>query len=85
MAVRCCSPGASAELVRGQLPDGVTLLDIGEHRLKGLVNPEHLWQMVAGDLRFEFPPILSLQRYPQQPPVATDSIYRTGRRNWARL
>ena len=60
---------ASAELVRGQLPDGVTLRDMGEHRLKGLVNPEHLWQMVAGGLRAEFPPILSFNAIPNNLPA----------------
>ena len=39
-----------AGLLSGQLPDGVTLRDMGEHRLKGLLNPEHLWQVVAPDL-----------------------------------
>ena len=68
---------ASAELVRGQLPNHLTLRDMGEHRLKGLVNPEHLWQMVASDLRAEFPPILIIGRHPQQPPGAADGIYRT--------
>ena len=33
---------ASTELVRGQLPEGVALLDMGECRLKGGMNPEHL-------------------------------------------
>jgi class 3 adenylate cyclase len=59
--------GASAGLLRGQLPEGARLLDMGEYRLKGLVSPERLWQLVASDLRTEF----------QQPPGATDSIYRT--------
>ena len=35
---------ASAELIRGELPAHVSLLDLGEHRLKGLLNQEHLWQ-----------------------------------------
>ena len=35
---------ATAGLLRGQLPEGITLRDMGEHRLKGLLNPEHLWQ-----------------------------------------
>ena len=47
----------------------VTLRDMGEHRLKGLVNPEHLWQMVAGDLRAEFPPILTLDAIPNNLPA----------------
>jgi predicted ATPase/class 3 adenylate cyclase len=69
--------GASAELVRGQLLDGVTLRDMGEHRLKGLDNPQHLWQMVAGDLRAEFPPILSIDTIPNNlPPQPTAFIGR---------
>jgi predicted ATPase/class 3 adenylate cyclase len=55
---------ASAELVRGQLPHGVTLRDMGEHRLKGLVNPEHLWQLDAPDLVSEFPPLQSFNTIP---------------------
>jgi len=50
---------ATAELVRGQLPRGVTLRELGEHRLKGLLNPERLLQVVASDLRPDFPPLAS--------------------------
>src|SRR6267378_189613 len=38
---------ATAELVRGHLPEGVSLRELGEHRLKGLLNPERLLQVVA--------------------------------------
>jgi predicted ATPase/class 3 adenylate cyclase/Tfp pilus assembly protein PilF len=48
---------ATAELVREALPDGVVLRDMGEHRLKGLLNPEHLLQVVAPGLRRDFPPL----------------------------
>jgi len=34
---------ATAGLLVGQLPDCVTLRDMGEHRLKSLLNPERLW------------------------------------------
>ncbi len=51
---------ATAELVRGRLPEGVTLREMGEHRLKGLLNPERLLQVVAPDLRADFPPLASL-------------------------
>ncbi len=50
---------ATAELVRGSLPEGVTLRDVGEHRLKGLLDPERLLQVVAADLRGDFPPLAS--------------------------
>ena len=51
---------ATAELVRGRLPRGVTLREVGEHRLKGLLNPERLLQIIALDLRADFPPLASL-------------------------
>jgi len=50
----------TAELVRAQLPEGVTLRDMGVHRLKGLLEPERLLQLVASDLRVDFPPLTSL-------------------------
>jgi predicted ATPase/class 3 adenylate cyclase len=51
--------GASAELVRGDLPEGVTLREMGEHRLKGLLHPERLVQVIAPGLRTDFPPLTS--------------------------
>jgi len=51
---------ATAELVRGHLPEGVAMREMGEHRLKGLLNPERLLQVVASDLRADFPPLASL-------------------------
>jgi predicted ATPase/class 3 adenylate cyclase/Tfp pilus assembly protein PilF len=50
---------ATEERVRGRLPEGVTLRELGEHRLKGLLNPERLLQVVAPGLRTEFPPLAS--------------------------
>ena len=64
----------TAELVRGELPVDVTLRDMGEHRLKGLLNPEHLWQMVAPDLRQDFPPLQSLNAIPNNLPVQLTSF-----------
>ena len=65
---------ASAELVRGQLPNDVTLRDMGEHRLKGLVNPEHLWQLVAPDLLSEFPPLRSFNTIPNNLPAQPTTL-----------
>src|SRR4051794_13982197 len=50
----------TAQLVRDDLPDGVTLLDLGEHRLKDLTYPEHIYQLVSAGLQAEFPPIKTL-------------------------
>ena len=44
-----------AELLTGQLPEGVRLKDMGEHHLKGLLHPEHLYQVLASGLPAEFP------------------------------
>ena len=65
---------SAAELVRGELPAEVTLRDMGEHRLKGLLNPEHLWQLVAPDLRQDFPPLQSLNAIPNNLPVQLTSF-----------
>ena len=48
---------SSAQLVRPELPPSVTLRDMGEHALKGLTEPERLWQPVAPELRTDFPPL----------------------------
>ncbi len=52
--------GATAELLSGSLPDGVSLTDLGLHRLKDLGRPEQVFQLRAGFLAAEFPPLGSL-------------------------
>jgi predicted ATPase len=47
---------------------------MGEHRLKGLVNLEHLWQMVAPDLAADFPPLQSLNALPSNLPIQLTSF-----------
>ena len=51
-----CS-GAAAAVVRDDLPPGVSLHDLGEHALKDLEQSERVYQIVAPDLRNEFPPL----------------------------
>jgi predicted ATPase/class 3 adenylate cyclase len=50
---------STRELVAGALPDGVGLADMGEHRLKDLDRPEHLYQLVIAGLPADYPPIRS--------------------------
>ena len=50
---------ATEEWVRGKLPEGTTLREMGEHRLKGVLNPERLLQVIAPGLRADFPPLAS--------------------------
>ena len=49
------------ELVRDGLPRGVQLRALGEHRLRDLARPEHLFQIVAPDLPSQFPALRSLE------------------------
>ena len=65
------------DLVRGALPAGVTVRDLGEHRLKDLRQPKHLYQLVMDGLRADFPPIRSLEAAPHNlPPQVTSFIGR---------
>ncbi len=50
----------TADLVTDQLPGEISLRDMGEHQLKGLLHPEKLWQVVAPDLPQDFPALASL-------------------------
>jgi class 3 adenylate cyclase len=68
-AARICSAGhggqvlvssSTRELVADELPQDVALRDLGEHRLKDLDRPEHLFQVVAGDLPRDFPRLGSM-------------------------
>jgi predicted ATPase/class 3 adenylate cyclase len=52
--------GATAELLWQSLPDGVTLRDLGAHRLKDLGRPEQVFQLEADFLPSNFPPLASL-------------------------
>lgn len=60
--------GATALLLRGVLPEHTELLDLGEHRLKDLTDPEHVWQLVAPGLADSFPPLRSLGSMPNNLP-----------------
>jgi predicted ATPase len=52
--------GAAAAILGGQLPPGVDLRDLGEHRLKDLGRPEHIFQLVHPDLPATFPPLAAV-------------------------
>jgi serine/threonine-protein kinase len=52
--------GMSAEPVRDKLPERVNLKDMGEHRLRDLKEPEHIFQLLAPDLPSEFPPLKTM-------------------------
>jgi predicted ATPase/class 3 adenylate cyclase len=57
----------------GDLPAGVAVRGLGEHRLKDL-RPERLSQLVIDGLQAEFPPIRSLDRRPNNLPTQLTSF-----------
>jgi hypothetical protein len=57
------------EMVRDQLPAGVNLAELGEHRLKDLFRPERVFQLVSPDLPSEFPPLRTLDTYRNNLPL----------------
>ncbi len=59
----------TASLVEKDLPEDVGLRDLGEHRLRDLGHPTRLFQLVISDLPAEFPPLRTLERFPNNLPV----------------
>lgn len=51
------------------LPAGVSLRDLGQHRLKDLPTPEHIYQLELDGLPADFPQIRSLDARPNNLPV----------------
>ena len=57
------------DLVVDRMPDDVSLRNLGPHRLKDLGRPERVWQLCHPDLRAEFPPLRSLDAFPNNLPA----------------
>ncbi|MGZ6269539.1 MAG: adenylate/guanylate cyclase domain-containing protein, partial [Candidatus Limnocylindrales bacterium] len=66
-------------LVEATLPEGVELVDLGQHRLKDLARSEHLHQATVAGLRAEFPPLRTLDATPNNLPVQLTSFVGRGR------
>ena len=82
-ASRICSAGhggqvlvsaAARSLIGTAMPEGASLRDLGEHRLRGLANPERIYQLVGEGLRSEFPPVRSLDTLPNNLPRQLSSF-----------
>ena len=61
-------------LVRDALPPELRLQDLGEHRLRDLREPEHVFQVVVPGLPAEFPPLKSEERRRQNLPLQLTSF-----------
>jgi predicted ATPase/class 3 adenylate cyclase len=66
--------GATEVLVRDQLPDGMGLVDLGEHRLRDLGRPTRVFQLVRAERREDFPPLRTLDAFPGNLPVQVSSF-----------
>ena len=57
------------QLSRGALPDAVSLRDLGEHRLRDLLESERVYQLLHPKLPELFPPLQSLESRPNNLPL----------------
>jgi predicted ATPase/class 3 adenylate cyclase len=62
------------DLVIEQLPSDISLIDMGEHRLKDLLQRIHLYQAVAAGLLADFPPLKTLESFPNNLPIQLTSF-----------
>jgi predicted ATPase/DNA-binding SARP family transcriptional activator len=65
---------ATQELVRGTLPPGIELQDLGEHRLKGASYSHRVFQLVGPDLPSDFPPLQTPQGRGRALPAAIEGL-----------
>src|SRR5688500_3186154 len=84
-AARICAAGHGGQILLSQISQslledeeadlpGLTLRDLGSQRLKDFDRPVGIYQLVAADLRTEFPPLRTLDTAPEaQEPAAVGS------------
>lgn len=65
---------ATQELIRDRLPPPTALHDLGERRLKDLIRPEHIFQLLAPDLPVDFPPLKTLDTFRTNLPIQLTSF-----------
>ena len=66
--------GATALLVREDLPDGCALVDLGEHRLRDLARPVRIFQLTGPGLRADFSSLRTLEAFAGNLPVQLSSF-----------
>src|SRR4051812_34013791 len=57
------------DLTRDDLPADASVIDLGEHRLKDVIRPERVFQVVTSGLRTEFPPLRTHDARPNNLPI----------------
>jgi predicted ATPase/class 3 adenylate cyclase len=63
----------TASLIKDESLEDALLLDLGQHRLKDLVKPEHIFQLSHPALPSDFPPIYTIDEYPNNLPIQLTS------------
>jgi len=66
--------GATEYLVRGQLPGGIDLIDLGRHTFKGVNHAVRVFQVDAPDLQSDFPPLRTFDILPNNLPTQLTSF-----------
>jgi class 3 adenylate cyclase len=78
-AARICAAGHGGQvllsqttraLIAGDEPDGLGVLDLGEHRLKDIAQPEPIYQLVVAGLPTRFRPLRTLASDAAPPTIA---------------
>jgi predicted ATPase len=62
------------ELAEAHLPPDASLLDLGQHRLKDLQRPGHLFQLSLAELPAAFPPLKTLDAHPHNLPIQPTAL-----------
>ena len=69
---------STAALIEDALSGGLSLRDLGVHRLKGLPRPERVFQLIIPDLPADFPPLQSLDAHGRaRPGLAPERVLTT--------
>jgi predicted ATPase/class 3 adenylate cyclase len=66
--------GTTRDLLQDSLPEATELLDLGERRLKNILHPQHLYQVNVWGLCTTFPPLKTLDSFPNNLPVQITSF-----------
>jgi class 3 adenylate cyclase len=70
----------TADLVGGHPSPGMSLVDLGVHRLRDLSEPLRVFQVVGEGLPSRFPSLLSMDAFPGNPALAGEFVHRPRRR-----
>ncbi len=65
---------SASVMAQDQLPEGATLVELGEYRLRDLDNTERLFQLAHADLVADFPPLRTLDYRPSNLPMPASAF-----------